>query len=85
MEENNNEQPTYRMYTTSEKKEKKPSFFKSAFVPFCSSALGTFLVIGVCFGTPSIKNKILNNTIHTETGLTITEGQVSNTVSLTDY
>lgn len=85
MEENNNEQHTYRMYTTSEKKEKKPGFFKNAFVPFCSSAIGTFLVIGVCFGTPSIKNKILNNTIHTDTGLTITEGTVTNTVSLTDY
>lgn len=85
MEENNNEQPTYRMYTTSEKKEKKPGFFKNAFVPFCSSAIGTFLVIGVCFGTPSIKNRILNNTIHTDTGLTITEGTVSNTVSLIDY
>ena len=85
MEDNNNEQPTYRIYTTSEKKEKKPGFFKNAFVPFCSSALGTFLVIGVCFGTPSIKNRILNNTIHTDTGLTITEGAVANTVALTDY
>ena len=85
MEENNNEQSTYRMYTTSEKKEKKPGFFKNAFVPFCSSALGTFLVIGVCFGTPNIKNKILSNTTFTDTGLTITEGKVNNTVSLTDY
>lgn len=86
MEENNiNEQPTYKMYSSSQKKEKKPSFFKNAFVPFCSSALGTFLVIGVCFGTPSIKNKILNNTTFTDTGLTITEGKVNNTVSLIDY
>ena len=85
MEENNNEQPTYRMYTTAEKKEKKPGFLKNAFVPFCSSAIGTFIVIGVCFGTPSIKNKILNTTIHTDTGLTITEGTVNSTVSLTDY
>ena len=86
MEENNeNKQPTYRMYTTTEKKENKTSFFKTAFVPFCSSALATFLVIGVCFGTPNIRNKILNNTIHTDTGLTITEGAVTNTVSLTDY
>ena len=86
MEENNtNEQPTYKMYTTFEKKEKKPSFFKNAFVPFCSSALGTFLVLGVCFGTPSIKSRILNNTTFTDTGLTITDGPVSNTVSLTDY
>ena len=84
-ESNINEQPTYKMYYSSPKKEKKPSFFKNAFVPFCSSALGTFLVIGVCFGTPSIKNKILDNTTLTETGLTITEGKVNNTVSLTDY
>ena len=86
MEENNtNEQPTYKMYTGSTKKEKGPSFFKNAFVPFCSSALATFLVIGVCFGTPSIKSRILNSTIHTDTGLSITEGAVQNTVSLTDY
>lgn len=87
MDEENktNEQPTYKMYSSSPKRENKPNFFKNAFVPFCSSAIATFLVIGVCFGTPSIKNKILNNTIHTDTGLTITEGVVANTVSLTDY
>lgn len=87
MEEENKqtEQPTYKMYSSSSKKENSPNFFKNAFVPFCSSALATFLVIGVCFGTPSIKNKILNNTVHTDTGLTITEGAVANTVSLTDY
>ena len=86
MEENNiNEQPTYTMYTSSDKKQKKPRFFKNAFVPFCSSALGTFLVIGACFGMPNIRNKILNNTTYTSNGLTITEGPVSNTVSHTDY
>ena len=84
MEENNNE-PTYTMYSSTERKQKQPGFFKNAFVPFCSSALGTFLVIGICFGTPNIKNRILNNTTFTDTGLTITEGAVTNTVSLTDY
>ena len=84
MEENNNE-PTYKMYTSTEKKQKQPGFFRNAFVPFCSSALGTFLVIGVCFGMPNIRNKILSNTTFTDTGLTITEGPVSNTVALTDY
>ena len=84
MEGNNNE-PIYKVYSSSEKKEKKPSFFKNAFVPFCSSALGTFLVIGICFGMPNIRNKLLNNTIYTDTGLTITEGPVVNTVALTDY
>ena len=83
MEENNNE-PVYKVYS-SERKEKKPSFFKNAFVPFCSSALGTFLVIGICFGMPNIRNRLLSNTVYTDTGLTITEGPVVNTVSLTDY
>jgi len=82
--EGNNSEPIYKVYS-SEKKEKKPSFFKNAFVPFCSSALGTFLVIGICFGMPNIRNKLLSNTIYTDTGLTITEGSVNNTISLKDY
>lgn len=85
MEENNTNETTYRMYTSTEKKQKQPSFFKNVFVPFCSSALGTFLVIGVCFGMPNIRNKLLSNTTYTDTGLTITEGPVVNTVALTDY
>ena len=85
-EENiNKSETTYKMYSSTEK-EKKPSFFKNAFVPFCSSALGTFLVIGVCFGMPNIREKILStNNTYTNNGLTITEGAVTNTVSLTDY
>lgn len=85
MEENNQNEIKYRMYTNTEKNKKQPNFFKNAFVPFVSSALGTFLVIGICFGMPGIKNKILDTTIHTDTGLTITEGSVKNTISLTDY
>lgn len=84
MEDNTNES-TYTAYSSTEKKQKQPSFFKSAFVPFCSSALGTFLVIGICFGMPNIRNKILNNTTYTDNGLTITEGTVTNTVELTNY
>ena len=86
MEENNNEnETTYKMYSSTEKPKKQPNFFKNAFVPFCSSALGTFLVIGVCFGMPNIRNKILNGNTYTNNGLTITEGAVTNTVSNTDY
>lgn len=84
MDDNTNE-TTYKMYSSTEK-EKKPNFFKNALVPFCSSALGTFLVIGVCFGMPNIRNKILNtNTTYTNNGLTITEGAVTNAVSLNNY
>lgn len=85
MDNESKEQPTYRMYSSGEGK-KKSSFFKNSVVPFCSSALGSVLVLGICFGTPSIKNKILNsNSTYTNNGLTITEGSVQNTVSLTDY
>lgn len=84
MDDNTNE-TTYKMYSSTEK-EKKPNFFKNVLVPFCSSALGTFLVIGVCFGMPNIRNKILNtNTTYTNNGLTITEGTVANAVSLSNY
>ena len=84
MDDNTNE-TTYKMYSSTEK-EKKPNFLKNAFVPFCSSALGTFLVIGVCFGMPNIRNKILNtNTTYTNNGLTITQGAVTNAVSLSNY
>lgn len=85
MEENNEvKQPTYKAYSSNEKT--KSGFFKNSFVPFCSSALGTFLVIGVCFGMPNIRNKILNNNnTYTNNGLTITEGQVANTISTTNY
>ena len=86
MDDKNSTESTYTMYSGSVGKEKKPSFFKNAFVPFCSSALGTFLVIGVCFGTPNIRNKILGfNNTYKNNGLTITEGPASNTVSLVDY
>ncbi len=85
MDENNSNEPIYKVYNSSEKKQKQPNFLKNVFVPFCSSALGTFLVIGICFGMPNIKNKLLNNTTYTDSGLTITEGAVTNTVSLTDY
>ena len=85
MEENNEvKQPTYKAYSSNEKT--KSGFFKNSFVPFCSSALGTFLVIGVCFGMPNIRNKIFNvNNTYTNNGLTITEGQVANTISTTNY
>ena len=85
MDDNNTNNSTYKMYSNTGK-EKMPSFFKNAFVPFCSSALGAFLVIGVCFGMPNIRNKILNmNTTYTDNGLTITEGPVTQNISLNNY
>ena len=57
MEENNNKQNSYKMVNYF-KKEKKGSFGKSVVVPFISGILGASLVMGVCFGVPSVNEKL---------------------------
>ncbi len=37
-------------------------FGKTILVPFISGILGTSLVLGVCFGVPTVKSKIIGNT-----------------------
>lgn len=50
----------------SPKKEKRGSLKNSIIVPFVSGVLGCTVVIGTCFGVPSIKSKILNsNSVNT--------------------
>jgi len=39
------------------KKEKK-GFGKTVFIPFVSGVIGASLVVGTCFGVPSIKNNL---------------------------
>lgn len=63
------------------------SFGKTVFVPFISGVLGATLVIGTCFGIPSIKNNLIgitnsnSNIVSTSTGSTY-----SNTlIDLSDY
>lgn len=67
MEDNQHDKSSnFTVVDFSNKKEKSNyNFTKSVFVPFCSGILGTILVIGVCFGVPSIKDKILNNNSNT--------------------
>ncbi len=85
MEENNND--NFSTYKTVEiKKEKnKTGFGKSFVLPFFSGILGTTLVLGTCFGVPSIKNKILQDdtvkTIQTNSNSQAT----TQAVSLSEY
>ena len=87
MDENSNlSETTYKVYSSKEKSNGHTG--KNILVSFCSSAIATFLVIGICFGNTNIRNKILGDngqTTYSNNGLTITEGAVSNTVALTDY
>ena len=88
MDTNNNEKKFSEVsYTVTSSKEKSDSrFLKSVFVPFCSSALATVLVVGVCFGVPNIRGKLLGNSASSSNSqLSISSGPVSNTVTTTDY
>ena len=66
------------------KKEKKPSRF---FVPFISGMLGASLVVGICFGVPSIKSKLLMITPNTNQNNSTIPSNLTNTnlVNLTEY
>ena len=68
----------------------KSGFGKSVVLPFVSGVLGCAVVIGTCFGVPSIRNNILNNTSNlsgsnsSSNSNTNTDGYVSQ-ISLSNY
>lgn len=79
-------------FNDKKKKEKKvqKGFGKTVAVPFISGVLGAGLVLGTCFGVPSIRKNILNidannkNTISTSTSAAT--GPINTTqISLADY
>lgn len=79
-------------FNDKKKKEKKvqTGFGKTVAVPFISGVLGAGLVLGTCFGVPSIRKNILNidannkNTISTSTSAAT--GPINTTqISLADY
>lgn len=62
--------------------EKKSSFGKNIVVPFLSGIVGASLVIGVCFGVPSIKNTLIssnNTTVPTFSAPTKQENSINST------
>ena len=87
MEENKN---NFRnVIDISEKGEKKHTIKNNVVIPFISGVLGCGIVIGTCFGVPSIKQSILGDTkptsaVSTSTNSDTTAGTVD-FVSLTSY
>lgn len=71
------------------KKSKSPKstagFGKTVIVPFISGIAGATLVIGTCFGIPSIKSRLLENTQETSSSI-LNKSEIStNLVNLSDY
>lgn len=58
-------------------------FGKSVFVPFLSGIIGAVLVVGICFGVPSIKDKLFNTNNGKLT--TSSDSSASAILNLEDY
>lgn len=63
MDDNEN---TYKKIIINPEK-KSSGFGKSVLIPFASGIIGASLVIGTCFGIPSVKEKIIGTTLKNET------------------
>ena len=61
-------------------------FGKTILLPFVSGIVGCSVVIGTCFGVPSIKEKLIGDTtVETSIDTTGGSGTTSNLVSLSNY
>lgn len=86
MEENENrfEVISGRNYNTNYKQSN--GFGKTILLPFISGIAGCALVIGTCFGVPSIKEKIIGETtINTSVQTSTPSGTTENMISLSNY
>lgn len=60
-------QNTYKDVYKQEKNKNSFSFGRNILLPFFSGVLGCSVVLGTCFGIPTIKEKIINNNITSTT------------------
>lgn len=89
MEENENRfevvsSGSYNNYNTNYKK--SSGFGKTIFLPFVSGMLGCALVIGTCFGVPSVKEKLIGETtVNSAVQTSTPSGTTTNLISLSNY
>ncbi len=90
MEENQNKKNNFKTVTSTNpynSKKLESGFGKSVLLPFISGILGCSVVIGTCFGVPSIRSKILDvnsNIVTNNTSNSKSDGYVSQ-VNLENY
>lgn len=88
----NNEPASTYIAINSHKEKAKLGFGKSVIMPFLCGALGTVIVIGTCFGVPTVREKLFsNNSNNNQSTITDTSQQVitketnDNLISLSNY
>ena len=85
MDENGNRFEVISSKTSKANLKKSNGFGKTIFVPFLSGVMGCALVIGTCFGVPSIKEKLTGDTTTSKTTVQTSSGTTSNLISLSNY
>lgn len=66
-------------------KKQSNGFGKTVLIPFVSGIMGCALVIGTCFGVPSIKQKLTGSDTSSKATVQTSSGTTSNLISLSNY
>ena len=85
MDENENRFEVISSKTSKANFKQSNGFGKTVLVPFVSGIMGCALVIGTCFGVPSIKEKLTGSTTTSNTTVQTSSGTTSNLISLSNY
>lgn len=77
--------PDVKIYaSTTTKKKSNFSFSRNVLVPFLSGVAGASLILGACFGIPSIRNNLFNNSSNSP-NFNISTGGTNTAISLANY
>lgn len=86
MEENENKFEVISSKTSNANFKKNNSGFgKNVLLPFFSGVVGCSLVLGTCFGVPSIKEKLIGKETKTTVQTSTATGSTTNLISLSNY
>lgn len=85
MDENGNRFEVISNKTSKANFKKSNGFGKTVLVPFVSGIMGCALVIGTCFGVPSIKEKLTGSDTSSKATVQTSSGTTSNLISLSNY
>lgn len=85
MDENGNRFEVISSKTSKANFKKSNGFGKTVLVPFVSGIMGCALVIGTCFGVPSIKEKLTGSDASSKATVQTSSGTTSNLISLSNY